>query len=246
MNHQIIMSGTYKDRGLRIKNGKFAYFGINSDSTSYIKELFYFDNNIKTGLWTEYDSRGKPTVSTQYLNNEKNGRAVYYFMDTAAVRLRGYYKNGLKTGKWYSFNKLGDTIHIESWKEGKQIGRFSPPSPYIAAKSPKKFSYVVESSVRNLRIESNWKTMVICNIDAQGNLTNASINDHSSPGPDFKKLSIEDQKKIEAIMLRSEAWVPAYDNKLKSKIPDVVFITISQINKEITTSNYTKAMLYNW
>ncbi|WP_316790083.1 hypothetical protein [Pedobacter frigoris] len=249
LNDSLVMIGTYKDAAAQVRHGRFAYFSIQKyinpekPPVNTIRELVYFDNNLKTGRWSEFGYDGRLAVVSHYSNDKRNGKIEYYFLDTPAVSIKGQYINGSKEGKWYSYNKRGDTITIESYKNDEVIGRYFS-SYYTCSEPPKQFSALVEKSVINLLIDGVWKTTVICKINTEGKVTSAAISS-SSTELGYKKLSRDEEEKLEAIMLRSPDWKPAYDRKLKKNIEDTVFVRLTSIKGELTFSYYNSPALNN-
>ncbi|NOZ36423.1 MAG: hypothetical protein GXO80_14140 [Chlorobi bacterium] len=69
------MSGIYKDKKWKDKNGKFVYF-FNSGK---IKSIENYSNNLKNGKWVQYYENGNKDFEIIYENDKKDGEWLWYF-----------------------------------------------------------------------------------------------------------------------------------------------------------------------
>lgn len=101
-------------------------------------------NNLKQGIWIEYDSTiGFIRTSTVYKNGIVEGDFIFYnpigngriiqkgqchigkynglfecFNDNGTLSLKGHYLNNKRLGKWYEYDKNGKLTKVELWDKG--------------------------------------------------------------------------------------------------------------------------------
>jgi len=121
--NDLIMTGTYKDRNLRIPHGKFTFYG-DIDRFNYLYGTFFyikdryrfigetgsFIDGKKTGIWLSFYPDGKVLTSEVYVNNVLNGSYVCYDRKGKMLSM-GSYVNGQMDGEWLLHGGLQKVIY---------------------------------------------------------------------------------------------------------------------------------------
>jgi antitoxin component YwqK of YwqJK toxin-antitoxin module len=132
--NKIQMSGLYKDKENKIKNGVFKWYYFNGNLKTYGKYI----ENRKEGLWLNWYSNGSLADSLTYkdgqlvginkswykndflkdsLSLDENGNGIYTaWFDDSSPSEAGRYKNYKKNGVWTYFHKNGKISSKEIYR----------------------------------------------------------------------------------------------------------------------------------
>jgi TonB family protein len=104
---------------MKKKNGKMT---IHYHDTKTIQSQGEVHKHLKTGVWKNYDEKGRVTVSETYANGILDGAYVEYFSN-GAVKVKGSYTNAIKSGQWEIFNFSNIKTKVENYdNKGNKIG----------------------------------------------------------------------------------------------------------------------------
>ncbi|HVS92974.1 MAG TPA: hypothetical protein VHE59_13115 [Mucilaginibacter sp.] len=158
----ILQSGTFKDRNLRIQNGKFVYYrrlnfynnreikeSLKSDTMNCITTEGSYKDGKKQGRWTDYFISGKIQQEANYKDDVLNGAYCRYNDDQTTMALSGGYAHGLREGKWEIFSSAGKLMATEKYHRGKMVSRETPVvRPLNLPKPPNGFKAYFTSELR--------------------------------------------------------------------------------------------------
>jgi len=132
----ILLKGEFKDMALTIPNGKFLYYEkkkidrqfigiLHTDTNTFVAEVGFFLNGVKTGVWTEFEKRGMKKCSYTYKDDKLNGRYQKFSKyHNDYVIEDGNYIDGLRDGNWnhYGYDTLQTPIITRTFSKDKQTG----------------------------------------------------------------------------------------------------------------------------
>ncbi len=135
MHDTIIMKGAFKDELMTIPSGKFIYYEkrkireelkvqLRTNTNNFINCIGYFNNGLKTGLWTEYEKPHVKSFSYTYQNGKMNGLFQRFDSELNDYVLdEGYYIDGKKEGEWnrYGYDTLKTPISTTIFKNDKIV-----------------------------------------------------------------------------------------------------------------------------
>ena len=120
MENAMLQSGAFKDKNLRIPNGKFVYYRkldfynnqtmkdiLKSDTANCIMTEGEFKNGKRDGRWTKYFIGGKKWEEAYYKDGVLNGPYRSYNDDRSTIALSGNYIDGKREGDWEMFGLDG-------------------------------------------------------------------------------------------------------------------------------------------
>ena len=93
-----------------------------------IVKIYHYKNGVLDGKYQIYDTNGTALVPTEphplFPDEHKdyetftNGTGLYYdyYYETKTLKVQGYYKNNRKNGTWIYYNKSGNEIMREYYK----------------------------------------------------------------------------------------------------------------------------------
>ncbi len=107
---EIIKQGSYVEG---LKDGEWL---INTGD--YIEKGNYIDG-MMYGIWEGiYKSTGKTAFKGEYIEDEPNGKHIYYYSNGKKM-LEGKYEVGLKLGDWKRYDENGLVVLTIEYREGK-------------------------------------------------------------------------------------------------------------------------------
>lgn len=161
MKNAILQSGMFKDKHLKIPNGKFIYYrklnfynnaamkeALKSDTTNYIMTEGEFKDGKKNGAWIDYFIGGKKKEEAFYKDGVPNGPYRSYNDDHITVALSGNYVDGKREGEWQMFNFEGKVIETDKYRNGKMYNRKMTLDPYNPPKMPNGFETYVDNALK--------------------------------------------------------------------------------------------------
>jgi len=111
---KLIMKGQFKDRNLKIKEGRFIFFHENGN----VDKIGNYENSMKTGTWVSYYENGNLKDSVQYAENVKRGLAIGWDLN-GARRYEGRNESSHPEGTWTWFHANGTASTKEEYIKGK-------------------------------------------------------------------------------------------------------------------------------
>jgi len=116
MLDELMEKGMYKDKSLKIPNGKFYYYTVHVNIPGnvanarivepYLRKSGYFLNGAKNGTWLLYRYDGKKYVVDHYVNDKLNGVHQMIGADGETITEEGMYVDGKKDKEW-NFYRIG-------------------------------------------------------------------------------------------------------------------------------------------
>ena len=92
------------------------------NSKGQICEIYASIDSVKQGLCIWYDTLGRKSVETTYVDGEWYGPYISYNTKNGNVILRGFYKNGSWDGKLIVYYENGNIESITNFTDGKANG----------------------------------------------------------------------------------------------------------------------------
>lgn len=86
-----------------------------SKNGTLIIDGFYDSNNLKTGIWKEYDSFGNLIIEEVYFNGKRNGLYKSFYIN-ANLWCIGSFKNGVKEGEFKIYKEDGSIFKIQTYQ----------------------------------------------------------------------------------------------------------------------------------
>ena len=111
---RISIVGHFKDKGLKLRQGKFITFQENGERQL---EGQYIDSR-RAGPWTSFHENGMPKDSSTYVDGLRQGIAVGWH-DNGQRRFLGQYDKGTMAGDWIWFHRNGVPSTKEEYVKGK-------------------------------------------------------------------------------------------------------------------------------
>ncbi len=114
---------TYHENGELKSAGKRKQFELDSVWVFYrndgikLQEVTY-SKGKKEGLTWNYNEAGLLTSKVPYVNDLKDGKALYFFPETSHLQFERPFKAGKLQGIGYEFNAAGDVITIITYEKG--------------------------------------------------------------------------------------------------------------------------------
>lgn len=106
-------SGSVKEE-LVIKDGKLNGVVVKYYENGVKMEVGNYDNNLKFGLWTRFNTSGLLIAEASYKNDKKDGTwAVYDDKGTKLFNME--YKNGEKVGTWTQWDEDGIVVKTTNY-----------------------------------------------------------------------------------------------------------------------------------
>ena len=132
----ILLKGEFKDMALTLPNGKFLYYEkkkidkqfigvLHTDTNTFVAEVGFFRNGLKTGMWMEFEKRGMKKCSYTYKDDKLNGRYQKFSKyHNDYVIEDGNYADGLRDGAWnhYGYDTLQTPVITRNFSKDKQTG----------------------------------------------------------------------------------------------------------------------------
>jgi TonB family protein len=111
---KLVMTGQYKDRSLKMRQGQFTFFYPNGMP----EQMGRYQDSQKIGPWVSYYEDGMIKDSMNYANNMRNGIATGWHAD-GQRRFAGTYKDSYMEGSWIWFHRNGVPSTKEEYVKGK-------------------------------------------------------------------------------------------------------------------------------
>lgn len=111
---KIAIVGHFKDKGLKMRQGRFITFQENGERQL---EGQYVDSR-RTGPWISYHENGMQKDSSNYMDGQKQGISLGWH-DNGQRRFMGQYDKGVQTGPWMWFYRNGSPSTKEEYVKGK-------------------------------------------------------------------------------------------------------------------------------
>jgi antitoxin component YwqK of YwqJK toxin-antitoxin module len=216
MHDTLMISGFYKDAGLRIPHGKFVFYQKHSaekspkkitstpdiDTNSFVKLTGYVINGKREGKWLEYLSRDKLAGEYNYVNDKLNGPFKNYYYDNPASWAEGTLVNDSTEGKFYIYNADALLLTEEEYTHDKLNNRVIHFNE--ALMQPNFFSYLARKLKPYQKQLSTLDLRLQFTIAKNGKIINTKI---------FNSIDQEMEKAIISTMEHAPEWVPAtYDD----------------------------------
>lgn len=121
ISDKIQMSGTFKSRDLKTKNGQFVYYFENGQKSSE----GVFRNDKKEGLWITWYENGNKLSEGNYKNDKRVGTWSFYY-ENGQLYSKGNHNADeedavweiwYETGEKMAMGKLVKEIKVGSWKQ---------------------------------------------------------------------------------------------------------------------------------
>jgi TonB family protein len=110
----ILMTGTYKDKSLKIRDGLFTFFYTNGKPQ--VRGIFV--NNSQDELWMSWYSGGEKKDSVYFKNDYKHGAAASWF-ENGNPKYHGKYLFGYADSSWTWYYDNGKPSTKEKYESGK-------------------------------------------------------------------------------------------------------------------------------
>jgi TonB family protein len=111
---KLVMTGQYKDKSLKLKQGRFVFYHPNG----FPEQVGRYENTQRTGPWLSYYEDGMTKDSVTYSNNMRNGMALGWHQN-GQRRYAGTYKDSYMEGPWIWFHRNGVPSTKEEYTKGK-------------------------------------------------------------------------------------------------------------------------------
>ena len=142
MSSQMQMSGTYKSKKLKVRDGNFTYYyenGVKKSEGCYFKDknegewIYWHDcgekmaqgkylNDKKAGIWNYWDTNGQLKIVETYFNGQII--SVIGFFENGGKKFQGNYVNGLMQNEWTYWNADGRVTLKGNYYSGKKVGEW--------------------------------------------------------------------------------------------------------------------------
>ena len=242
MENTMLQMETFKDRNLKIPNGKYAsYRKLSFYNKSELKEMLKgdtincimtegeFKDGKKEGKWTDYFIGGKKREEAYYKNGVLDGHYNAYNDDRSSVALSGNYVNGKRDGEWNMMNLNGQVIEKDEYRDGKVRSRKLTISNYNSPKPPKGFESYINNSFGKVAMQPNMrKVLVSFDITTDGRVNNLHV---ALPGHDDDQLI----RRLFGVIKNSPLWKPANTGDESKPIEDFAVIWVEIDNGEVIT-----------
>jgi len=215
MHDTIMVSGTYKDEGLTIPNGKFVYhlkmriskdvqdveFLRGIDTNNFIKNVGYFLNGKRTGMWVTYSARGKVSQKCSFVDDIANGPYEQFYDEPFGYRGVGTMVNGVLEGKYYVYTDDSLLVAESDYHNNKEINA----KVHLQAAIPsQKFDNYLEKNLKKYKKQlTETRPVVKFTVSKTGEVKDFEI---------VKGLNPEIDGVLIAAMVKAPACTPAtYD-----------------------------------
>lgn len=111
---RVMMTGTYRDKSLRIRDGLFTYYYTNGRP----QVRGAFSSNRQTGPWSSWFSNGQMKDSVAFTEGVKNGQTRGWH-ENGQLMHEGYYLAGYADSSWNWFYPNGNPSTKEKYRLGK-------------------------------------------------------------------------------------------------------------------------------
>jgi TonB family protein len=111
---KILMTGTYKDKSLKIRDGIFTFFYPNGNPQMRGK----YDNNAEDELWMSWYPGGKIKDSLNYKKSFKQGAAAAWF-ENGNPKYHGNFLFSYADSSWTWYHENGKPSTKEKYESGK-------------------------------------------------------------------------------------------------------------------------------
>lgn len=108
---EIIVSGNYE---MGLEEGKWSFVGDN------FKETGEYKGGAKFGEWITYYSDGTIKFKGEYIDNNLNGKVVWYWSNGKPKDI-GYYNNGRKHGNYTYYNEDGTVFLVVTYRNNVEV-----------------------------------------------------------------------------------------------------------------------------
>ncbi|MEE1946577.1 TonB family protein [Pedobacter sp. KR3-3] len=112
---EILTKTTYADVALTIRNGSYIEYKHGRPS---LKGMYA--NNLRTGVFINYDTLGKATETRSFVNDLLNG-PYYLYSNNGTVVKTGIYKNDKKIGDWFTYYDDGKLAMNEKYDDDSKL-----------------------------------------------------------------------------------------------------------------------------
>jgi antitoxin component YwqK of YwqJK toxin-antitoxin module len=246
MENAILQSGAFKDKNLKIPDGKFVYYRklnfynnqtmkdiLKSDTANYIMTEGEFKNGKRDGKWIDYFIGGKKREEVYYKDGVLNGPYNSYNDDRSTIGLSGNYVGGKREGEWNMFGLDGRVMETDKYRNGKVYSRKMMLGTYNSPKPPHGFETYFTRAFRKAITAQNIENVtidysIVFTVTVDGKVVKPAL---SAPGQDKDPLA----KTLLAVMESSPQWKPANTGDKNKPHEDFAIISV-EINKgSITT-----------
>ena len=111
---KILMTGYYRDKSLKTKDGLFSYFYGNGN----LQTSGQFVNNEKNDLWMSWYAGGEKKDSGYYKKGLKNGSSTSWF-ENGNLKYNGYFFLNSADSTWTWYHENGNPSTKEKYNYGK-------------------------------------------------------------------------------------------------------------------------------
>jgi uncharacterized protein len=112
-SHRIQMTGSYKSKDMKLKQGHYVYYHENGNKSS---EGNYVNDKAQD-LWTIWYDNGQIKSKGNYVEDKLEGRWEYWY-ETGQKKSAGGYLKGEREGLWQFWYKSGPTEAEETYRKG--------------------------------------------------------------------------------------------------------------------------------
>lgn len=82
-----------------------------------LSEKLFYENDVKTGPWTQYYPDGKECLKANYIDGKLEGKFEVFF-DNGKPEFAGQYKNDARNGIWIRYNRNGSVKNKTNYVSG--------------------------------------------------------------------------------------------------------------------------------
>lgn len=111
---KLVLTGTFKDRNLNVKNGFFTWYYPNGN----LLTAGQITDDIQTGIWQSWHPGGQKKDSVLFINGVKSGPA-WSWHENGQPKFIGGFLNGMASGDWTWFYPNGNPSTKEKYDKGK-------------------------------------------------------------------------------------------------------------------------------
>ena len=120
----LLLSACTSNKSVQMKTEKTVRIDTTFHPNGKIREIFTTIDSIKHGFYIGYNSNGKKSVETTYIDGEWYGPYTTYYASNGNVNIRAFCINGMWDGEFISYYENGSINQILYFKDGKMNGLF--------------------------------------------------------------------------------------------------------------------------
>ena len=113
-SNRVLMTGSYRDKSLRIRDGLFTYYYPQGES--WVRGRYV--NNTQSGSWLGWHRNGQVKDSVFFLNGYKQGRS-WGWHENGQLMHEGFFEQGQPDSSWTWYFSNGQASTKERYRRGK-------------------------------------------------------------------------------------------------------------------------------